>query len=80
MNQNETPAHEKSFMLWWHYQMVIERRAFKNETHKNITLQAEAYWRMQWLIETEPFKDQVMINAGCLVIDKVRGLYTPSPQ
>lgn len=77
MNNNSTPGYEKAFMLWWHYQMVIERRAYKNETHKAITLQSEAHWRNEWLRETEPFKDQLMINAGCLVIDKIKGIYSP---
>jgi hypothetical protein len=73
---NKSNNAEKAFMLWWHYQLVIMSGKYKNETHKKIVINNEHYWREEWLKETEPFKDSIMLAAGFTVIDNKRGIYS----
>lgn len=73
--ENNTTKVEQAFMLWWHYQIAIEKGAFKNKTHEDIVRHNEQLWRENWLKETEPFKDSLMISAGFVITDTKRGIY-----
>ena len=72
--ENSTRS-ERAFMVWWHYQITLCEGNFKNETHRNIVIMHEEFWRNEWLKESEPYKDSLMIAAGCVVHDNIRGIY-----
>lgn len=73
--RNQSTKVEAAYLLWWHYQTALVKKEYKNDTHKKIVEQNEELWRSNWLKETEPYKDSLMIEAGFIINDTKRGIY-----